>query len=118
MRKVSQKELERMQARGEVTTKRKMGAGKPTERKAEKPRKPPVTDVAMASMAATQKYLAEQSTALTDTISSNSKKIEDFRESLQSIAKEAGKRVPYEFEIKRGKNKLIEKIVATPMKGE
>jgi coenzyme F420-reducing hydrogenase alpha subunit len=75
----------------------------------------PATDKGMASMAATQQYLAEQSTALTETLSINSKKIDEFREGLKDVVAEAGKRVRYEFDIKRGKDKLLDKIIVTPI---
>ena len=114
MRKISQKELDRLHQRGDVR-----GVPRSLTKKAKEdtPQKAkPVTEVGMASMAASQKFLAEQSAALTETLSINSKKIEEFRESLKEVVSEAGKRVGYEFDIKRGKNKLIDKIVATPIK--
>lgn len=113
MKKISRNQLERLKNRGDV-----VGSPKSLRTPKAKTDKAPKAnaDVGMASMAATQQFLAEQSTELTNTLSINSKKIDDFRDNIDTIAKAAGKKVAYEFEIKRGKNKLIEKIVATPIK--
>jgi hypothetical protein len=116
MRKISQSELARLHARGDVRGTPKSLPRKAKDDTAEKAK--PVTDKGMASMAATQQFLAEQSAALTETLSINSKKIEDFRDNIDTVVKAAGKRVAYEFEVKRGKNKLIEKIIAKPLEGD
>lgn len=111
MKKISKSELARLHKRGGVIgTPRSLAEKKPAEPKVKKDR-----DVGMASMAATQKFLAEQNQELTNTISNNSKKIEEFREGLKEVVAAAGKRSAYEFDIKR-KGKLIDKIIATPIK--
>ena len=110
MRTITKAQLAEAESSGAKVS-RKMGTGKP--RKAPTPK--PAT-VPMASMKASQQALDAQSNALVTVIAKNTAVIKEFQEELSSKIAESGKKVPYEFTIQRGKDKLIERIVAKPMK--
>lgn len=68
----------------------------------------------MASMAASMRYLDDQANATRKVIAHNSAMIESFKKDLQDAVKKVQKRVQYVFDLERGKDKLLTRIVATP----
>lgn len=117
IRKVSQKDLKGLEAKG-AKVRRTAAAEKP--KPAEKPIKTAAqkpVDVPMASMKASMQYLDKQAEATRQVIAHNSVMIEGFRKDLKEAVDKVQKRVPYVFDVERGKDKLIQRIVATPQEG-
>lgn len=90
MRKVNRKELEALQRDG-VTVKRTMGSEKPMTGTAPKPMEGPNHKAAMASMEASQKYLAAQLSALAAAVSLNTDMLGALRDELKKAAEKSGK---------------------------
>ena len=111
MKRISQAELKRLESSG-TKVHRKMGTGtKPVA--AAKPAAPK-KEVPMASMQASMQHLEQQAQATQKVIASNTAVIEDFRKNLSSVVEKVQKRVPYVFDVERDRDRLIERIVATP----
>ena len=115
MKTISQAELNRLTASG-AKVKRKMGSGKPAPEAEKKPEpKPkPKEPVKMASMGASMKYLETQAQATLKILAKNTEVIEDFRKEVKTAVDKVGKKVPYVFDVERGEDRLIKRIVATP----
>lgn len=111
MKRISQAELKRLESSG-TKVHRKMGTGtKPVA--AAKPAAPK-KEVPMASMQVSMQHLEEQAQATQKVIASNTEVIDEFRKGLSSVVEKVQQRVPYVFDVERGKNLLIERIIATP----
>jgi len=116
MKTISQAELNKLTASG-AKVKRKMGTGKPAPKKVEE-KKPeaPKEPVKMASMGASMQYLESQAQATLKILAKNTEVIEDFRQEVKTAVDKVGKKVPYVFDVERGEDRLIKRIVATPQK--
>ena len=68
----------------------------------------------MASMQVSMQHLEEQAQATQKVIASNTAVIDGFRKDLSSVVEKVQKRVPYVFDVERDRDRLIERIVATP----
>ena len=121
MKKISQADLKKMEAEGGKVTrtppKRKMGAAMSTGKLGDdtkfKP-KPAKKEVGMASMGASMKHMEAQAKATTQVIAHNSAVLEDFRKELKTVVEKIQEKVPYVFDIERGKDMLLDRIIATP----
>lgn len=115
MRKISQQDLARRQAEGATVKHRAAPKAKRSEAK-EVPveTKKKKDTVAMASMAASMQHLDNQARATREVIDHNSKVIEGFRKDLSVAVQKVDRKVPYAFDVERGEDKLITRIVATP----
>lgn len=71
---------------------------------------PPAPVEPMASMSASMEL---RDGLLQDLIANNTRAIDEFRQALVQQKPRAG--VPYEHTVKRGKDKLIEKVISIPM---
>lgn len=115
MRTISQADLKNLESDGTLV-KRKMGAApkkEPPPKPVEKRQEP----VNMASMAASQNYLEAQADVLRAAMEHNTIVLQHFREELsKQRAPVRGAPASYEFVVKRNRDNLIERVVATPLK--
>lgn len=112
-RKISQADLTKLEASGAKVSR------KPATKIAEKAIKPAAQkakDIPMASMKASMEYLNTQAEATRRVIAHNSIMIDGFRKDLKEAVDKVQKRVPYIFDVERGEDKLIQRIIATPQK--
>lgn len=112
MNKISQADLAKITKTGGKVT-RKMGTAPKKPAPAVKPA-PEKKPVEMASMGASMVHLEAQAQATLKVLARNTEVIEDFRKDLAKSSSSEPKRVPYVFDVERGKDKLIKRIVATP----
>jgi hypothetical protein len=117
MKTISQAELNRLAGRGAKVS-RKMGTAKPkpAPKKEPTPAPPPKKEVEMASMSASMAHLEAQAKATREVLARNTEVIENFRKDMAANRPAPDKKVPYVFDVERGKDKLITRIVATPQK--
>jgi len=114
MKTISQAELKKLSSQG-VKVSRKMGTGqKPKTPPAPKKEAAPKKEVAMASMGASMAHLEAQAKATIEVLARNTAVIDDFRKEMATNKPEHPKKVPYVFDVERGKDRLITRIVATP----
>ena len=132
MRKVSESQLKRLKKKGKV--RKKMGAqperespapvakdgegmsgSKPTEQPAPAltPPPPPAPAAAPEPMASMSASMAVRDGLLEKVIDNNTRAISEFRLALETQKPRAG--VGYEHTVKRGKDKLIDKVISLPI---
>jgi hypothetical protein len=47
-------------------------------------------------------------------LAKNTEVIEEFRQDVKKVVDKVGKKVPYVFDVERGEDRLIKRIVASP----
>ena len=113
MKTISQAELNKMSGRGAKVS-RKMGTAKPSPKPKKEAAPPPAKkEVEMASMSVSMAHLETQAKATVEVLARNTEVINDFRKEMAANKPEP-KKVPYVFDVERGNDKLITRIVATP----
>lgn len=134
MKKLSQKELDKLRRKKGVSVKRKLGTKpkKPesevkepaaesgaVETAAPAPALPPTVIPApptdMKPYAAMSASIAASNANVAKLIENNTKVIEDFKAQLAEKADKTGKRVSWRHRIKRDGFKLMEEIISSPM---
>lgn len=111
MKTISQAELSKLSGQGAKVSRR--GAVKKSTAPIKKAT-PVKKEVEMASMSASMAHLEAQATATREVLARNTEVIDSFRKDIAANKPVPQKKVPYVFDVERGKDRLITRIVATP----